>query len=100
MDSIVKSFYNWYRDKIKHPKYRWFVILGTVAYLFLPFDIAPDFIPILGWIDDGLIVSLLLAELSSLFLESRQQRTKKNKSSIPQEDNMNQEKTIEVEPIS
>ncbi len=100
MDSIVKSFYNWYRDKIKHPKYRWFVILGTVAYLFLPFDIAPDFIPIPGWIDDGLIVSLLLAELSSLFLESRQQRTKKNKSSIPQEDNMNQEKTIEVEPIS
>ena len=100
MDSIVKSFYNWYRDKIKHPKYRWFVILGTVAYLFLPFDLAPDFIPILGWIDDGLIVSLLLAELSSLFLESRQKGSKKNKSSIPQEDNMNQEKTIEVEPIS
>lgn len=100
MDSIVKSFYTWYREKIKHPKYRWLVILGTVAYLFLPFDIAPDFIPILGWIDDGLIVSLLLAELSSLFLESRRKRTKKNKSSIPQEDQMNREKTVDVEPIS
>ncbi len=100
MDSILKSFYNWYREKIKHPKYRWIVILGTVAYLFLPFDIAPDFIPILGWIDDGLIVSLLLAELSSLFLDYRQKGTKRSQSSIPQEDNINQEKTIEVDPIS
>ncbi|MGK7955564.1 MAG: YkvA family protein [Crocosphaera sp.] len=99
MDSIIKSFYNWYREKIQHPKYRWFVILGTVAYLFLPFDIAPDFIPILGWIDDGLIVSLLVTELSSLFLEYRQKETK-SKSSIPQEDTINQEKTIDVEPIS
>ncbi|MDJ0659217.1 MAG: YkvA family protein [Crocosphaera sp.] len=77
MDSILKSFYTWYREKIKHPKYRWLVILGTVAYLLLPFDIAPDFIPILGWIDDGFIVSLLVAELSNLFLEHRQNGTKK-----------------------
>ena len=100
MDSIIKSFYNWYREKIQHPKYRWFVILGTVAYLFLPFDIAPDFIPILGWIDDGLIVSLLLAELSSLFLEYRQKGTQKSQFSSPQEDNMNEEKTINVEHLS
>ncbi|ACB53298.1 hypothetical protein cce_3950 [Crocosphaera subtropica ATCC 51142] len=97
MDSILKSFYNWYREKIQHPKYRWLIILGTVAYLLLPFDIAPDFIPILGWIDDGLIVSLLVTELSTLFLEHRQ---KGSKSSIPQEDKINQEQTIDVEPIS
>ncbi|MDJ0598626.1 MAG: YkvA family protein [Crocosphaera sp.] len=97
MDSIIKSFYNWYREKIKHPKYRWFVILGTVAYLLLPFDIAPDFIPILGWIDDGLILSLLVTELSSLFLEHRQ---KDAKSSITQDDQMNKEQTIDLEPIS
>ncbi len=97
MDSIVKSFYNWYRSKIQHPKYRWFIILGTVAYLLLPFDIAPDFIPILGWIDDGLILSLLVGELSTLFLEHRQ---KGNKSSITQEDQFNKEQTIDVEPVS
>ena len=99
MNSILKSFYNWYREKIKHPKYRWFVILGTVAYLLLPFDIAPDFIPILGWIDDGLVVSLLVTELSSLFLEHRQ-KGMKYKSYIPQEDIINQEETIDVEPIA
>ncbi|WP_107666574.1 YkvA family protein [Cyanothece sp. BG0011] len=97
MDSIVKSFYNWYRSKIQHPQYRWFIILGTVAYLLLPFDIAPDFIPILGWIDDGLILSLLVGELSALFLEHRQ---KGNKSSITQEDKLNKEQTIDVEPVS
>lgn len=97
MDSIVKSFYNWYRDKIQHPKYRWFVILGTVAYLLLPFDIAPDFIPILGWLDDGLILSLLVSELSGLFLEHRQ---KGNKSSIAQDDKLKKEQTIDVEAVS
>ncbi len=67
--NLVQAFYTWYRNTIGNAKYRWIIILGTVAYLITPFDIAPDFIPIIGWIDDGVVATLLTAELSRLFLE-------------------------------
>lgn len=102
MNSIVQAFYNWYRDKIKHPKYRWLVILGTVLYLLSPIDIAPDFIPIIGWIDDGLLLSLLVTELSGLFLEYSQKRRGQSENSAENmsvdEDSL-QQTTIDVEPI-
>ncbi len=65
----VQSLYNWYRDAIRNPKYRWWVILGSVAYLLMPFDLSPDLIPIVGWLDDGIIAGLLVAELSQILLE-------------------------------
>lgn len=65
----VQSLYNWYRDAIRNPKYRWWVILASVAYLISPLDISPDIFPIVGWIDDGIIVGLLVAEISQLMLE-------------------------------
>lgn len=67
--NISQTIYNWYRSTIRNPKYRWWIILGSLAYLLLPFDISPDFIPVIGWIDDGIIASLLVAELSQILLE-------------------------------
>lgn len=67
--NVSQSIYNWYRNTIRNPKYRWWIILGSLAYLLLPFDISPDFIPVIGWIDDGVIATLLVAELSQIFLE-------------------------------
>lgn len=61
--------HNWYRKALKHTKYRWFVILGTLLYLVSPLDIAPDAFPLIGWIDDGIIVSLLISEVSQLVTE-------------------------------
>ncbi|MGF1459534.1 MAG: YkvA family protein [Leptolyngbyaceae cyanobacterium] len=69
MENFVQSFYSWYRQTIRHPKYRWVLIGGTLLYLISPIDIAPDFIPIIGWIDDAAIATLLAAELGQLFLE-------------------------------
>lgn len=43
----IQSIYNWYRNSIRNPKYRWWVILGTIVYIISPIDIAPDFIPII-----------------------------------------------------
>lgn len=36
------------------------LLLGLVAYLSLPFDLVPDFIPVVGQLDDVIIVALFL----------------------------------------
>ncbi|MGB7087346.1 MAG: YkvA family protein [Phormidesmis sp.] len=69
MNNLVESFYNWYRGALRHPKYRWLIILGTAAYLISPIDISPDIFPIVGWLDDGILATLLVTELSSLAMD-------------------------------
>jgi uncharacterized membrane protein YkvA (DUF1232 family) len=36
------------------------VIGGLLAYLLTPIDIVPDFIPILGWLDDAFVTLIIL----------------------------------------
>jgi uncharacterized membrane protein YkvA (DUF1232 family) len=55
-----------------HPRYRWAVILASALYLISPLDFSPDFIPILGWIDDGVIATLLATEITQILLDRRQ----------------------------
>jgi len=76
MQNLVSSFYDWYRNTLRHPQYRWVLIGATLLYLVSPIDISPDFIPILGWIDDGAVVALLVAELSSWAIDSARARQK------------------------
>lgn len=52
-----------YRLVFKHPQTPWLakVFLGlAIGYLLLPFDLIPDFIPVLGQLDDVVIVPLLI----------------------------------------
>jgi uncharacterized membrane protein YkvA (DUF1232 family) len=45
----------------KDPRTPWYakaVLAGTVAYLLSPIDLIPDFIPVLGQLDDAVIVPL------------------------------------------
>lgn len=67
--NLIESFYSWYRGALRHPKYRWLIILGTATYLISPLDISPDVFPIIGWLDDGILATLLVTELSSLAME-------------------------------
>jgi uncharacterized membrane protein YkvA (DUF1232 family) len=36
------------------------LLLGTVAYLAMPLDVVPDFIPVAGQLDDVILVALVL----------------------------------------
>jgi len=52
-----------YRLVLKHPQTPWIakLFLGlAVAYLLLPFDLIPDFIPVIGQLDDVVIIPVLL----------------------------------------
>lgn len=40
------------------------LLVGVVAYLAFPFDLIPDFIPVLGQLDDALVVALALRAIA------------------------------------
>ena len=79
MDKLVQSFYKWYQNTLEHPQYRWILVGATLLYLLSPIDISPDVIPILGWIDDGIVASLLVASLSQMLLAGRNRRRQHGK---------------------
>jgi uncharacterized membrane protein YkvA (DUF1232 family) len=45
------------------PRRKKALLIGLVAYLALPFDLVPDFIPVAGQLDDVLIVAVVLRSL-------------------------------------
>lgn len=69
MNFSIQSLYTWYRNTLRNPKYRWWVIIGTVTYLISPLDISPDFIPIIGQIDDVFLLTLFVTEVSGLVID-------------------------------
>ena len=54
---------DWVRAILRDPRTPWAakLLLGlAVGYLLMPIDLIPDFIPVIGEIDDVIIVPLLL----------------------------------------
>jgi uncharacterized membrane protein YkvA (DUF1232 family) len=100
--SPIQSFYLWYRSILRNAKYRWLIILFTVAYLLSPIDIAPDFIPIIGWLDDGIVATLLATELSQIFLEwvTHRKQAKSTSSDDEVDASIEQGFTVDVESKS
>ena len=94
---FASVFQNLYRKALKHNKYRWVVILGTLLYLISPLDISPDVFPVLGWIDDGLVISLLVTEVSQLMTE---QLARKSHLRTEPEAELETAQTITVDAVS
>jgi uncharacterized membrane protein YkvA (DUF1232 family) len=64
--------YDIYKQALRHPKWRVVVIALTLFYLISPLDFIPElFVPLLGFVDDGLMLMILLQELFQIFLEGR-----------------------------
>jgi uncharacterized membrane protein YkvA (DUF1232 family) len=81
MNFNLQSLHNWYRSLLQNPKYRWWVVGASLVYLVSPIDLAPDFIPFVGLIDDTLIISLLVSEVASIAKAKLQaQNTRSTKS--------------------
>ncbi|NDJ16341.1 YkvA family protein [Myxacorys almedinensis] len=78
MKFITQPLYNWYRATLRNSKYRWLIILGSLLYLVSPVDAITDLLPVLGWIDDGIVATLLVTEVSQILVE--QLKTRKENS--------------------
>jgi uncharacterized membrane protein YkvA (DUF1232 family) len=99
MKLLTQAFYSWYRTLLRHPQYRWWIVLGSFLYLLGPIDISPDVFPIVGWLDDGLIVTLLMTEASQLLVEHL--KSQKNKPlSSPHTNSNSEANIIDVDAVS
>jgi uncharacterized membrane protein YkvA (DUF1232 family) len=94
----IQGLYTWYRNTIRNPKYRWWIILGTALYLISPIDIAPDFIPIIGQVDDVVLLTLLVSEVSQLLIDGVKSRQSETVAANTTTDTT--EKTVDVDSVS
>ena len=98
MNFLIQSVYTWYRNLLRNPKYRWWVIIATALYFVSPIDIAPDFLPIVGQLDDVFLLTLLVSEVSQMVIEGAKAR--KSSSQASTTDNPNTASTVDVDAIS
>ncbi|PZV09192.1 MAG: hypothetical protein DCF32_03010 [Leptolyngbya sp.] len=68
----IPFFSRFYNGLLKHLRYRWLVMGASLIYLVSPVDISPDFIPVAGWIDDGVVATLLATGITQVLLDRRQ----------------------------
>ena len=61
--------YDQYRKLIRDSKYRWIIIIASAAYILSPVDLVSDFIPFVGWIDDGVVATVLVTEVAAIITE-------------------------------
>ena len=98
MNFSIQSVYSWYRNLLRNPKYRWWVIIATALYFVSPIDIAPDFLPIVGQLDDVFLLTLLVSEVSQMVIEGVKAR--KNYSDATTTDPTNTNSTVDIDAVS
>ena len=59
--------YRWFRQGLRNPATRQWVVAGVLIYLISPIDIVPSFLPGVGEIDDLVLVGLMVSELIQIW---------------------------------
>lgn len=95
MNFSIQSVYTWYRNVLRNPKYRWWVVLGTALYFLSPIDVVPDFFPIVGELDDVFLLTLLVSEVSQMVIEGYKERKTSNADKNPTTTD-----TVDVDAVS
>ncbi len=95
MNFSIQSLYNSYRNLLRNPKYRWWVVLGTALYFLSPIDVVPDFLPIVGEVDDVFLLTLLVSEVSQIIIDGFKAR-KANRA----DQNTTTPNTVDVDAVS
>ena len=67
-------------------------------FLISPFDIAPDFLPIIGQVDDVVLLTLLVSEVSQLLIDGVKSRQSETVAANTTTDTT--EKTVDVDSVS
>lgn len=98
--NVIQVVYDWYRSTIRNPKYRWWLVGGTLLYILSPIDIAPDFIPIIGQIDDVVLITLLVSEVSQLLIERvRTTQTQKDADAVTDTQPKTSDTSVDVNAV-
>jgi uncharacterized membrane protein YkvA (DUF1232 family) len=101
MNFSVQAVYNWYRNLIRNPKYRWWVVLGTLVYFVSPIDLLPDFFPVVGELDDVFLITLLVSEISQMLIEGVKSRKGDTDIAANTNDNVTTPaKTVDIDAVS
>ncbi|NJO77622.1 MAG: DUF1232 domain-containing protein [Cyanobacteria bacterium RM1_2_2] len=74
MKVLSKIVHSFVRSNIRNPKFRWFFIVASLAYLVSPLDISPDVFPVVGLLDDGVLITLVASEVSQFLIDRRKAR--------------------------
>ncbi len=99
MNFSIQSVYSWYRNLLRNPKYRWWVIIATGLYFVSPIDIAPDFLPIVGQLDDVFLLTLLVSEVSQMVIEGVKARKNYSETGTTT-DSTNTTSTVDIDAVS
>jgi uncharacterized membrane protein YkvA (DUF1232 family) len=96
---MSNAFTDWYRKTLRESKYRWLIIVGTLLYLISPIDLLPDIIPIVGQIDDVLILTLLVSEVSQILVERIKVAKGKNQEAVADQVNATESVDVNAVPV-
>lgn len=51
------------------------MLIASLIYILSPIDALPDFVPIVGWLDDGAAALLMATEIAQMLRERREDKT-------------------------
>ena len=53
-----------------------FVLLGALAYFVMPFDLVPDFLPLMGYTDDAAVMAAAFAAVASAIKDEHRKKAR------------------------